>query len=398
MPALVLVSASALGVTGIAAAMDLWPLRGISRVLLVFGNSSLSSKEASMDRSVDMCGRDARTTGTIVRRRFFAFAGAIAGGAILAACGETGPTGPTAVVTTAGGGMTGTTAPVTAAATIAATPAAGSAVATRPVGSAVSGVSSAGGQTLVIEAFDYGYKTMGSIPGGQTRVQIQNTGKEVHHAQLMLLNPGVGLEQLGAAFQKGPDVAFGLVTLTGGPGLAAPGSMSEAVLTLKEGQYMLGCFVEGLDHLPHLAKGMALPLKVTAPVEVAAPALQVNGTINMVDFNYELPATLPLGRSMWRITNTGAQFHEISIWQLMPGKTLDDFKKFFDAPPTGASSGPPPALPMGGMQALTRGNEGILPLDLKAGEYVATCLVPDQSKANGDSHLHLGMIKGFSVR
>jgi len=32
------------------------------------------------------------------------------------------------------------------------------------------------------------------------------------------------------------------------------------------------------------------------------------------------------------------------------------------------------------------------------GDYVALCNVPDQSKPNGDPHVHLGMIKGFTVR
>ena len=325
---------------------------------------------------------------TLPRRQFLALAGALAGGAILAACGGT--TGPT--------GMSGMSHPTTAPPAAADSATTGTTALTTAAGSAVSGTPGASGQTLAIEAFDYGFRTMASIPGGLTRVQLQNTGKETHHAQFMLLNPGVTLEQLGAAFQKGPDAAFAFVTLTGGPGMATPGGTSEAILTLKEGQYMLACFVEGTDRVPHLAKGMVQPLRVTAPTAAAAPAPQVNGTINLVDFNFEMPATLPAGKSMWRITNTGAQFHEIALWQLLPGKTVDDFKAFFAAPPTAPRSGPPPAQPVGGMQALTRGNEGILPLDLKAGDYLATCFVPDQSKPNGASHLSFGMIKGFTVK
>jgi len=53
---------------------------------------------------------------------------------------------------------------------------------------------------------------------------------------------------------------------------------------------------------------------------------------------------------------------------------------------------------MGGMNALTKGNTGIAVFDLTPGNYVAICNVPDQSKPNGDSHAHLGMIKGFIVK
>src|SRR5258707_11078773 len=99
---------------------------------------------------------------------------------------------------------------------------------------AVSGTARAGtqggGQTLIIEAFDFGYKTLGSIPGGVTTVQLKNTGSELHHAQFMLLNPGVTTEQFGAALRQGPDAAFALATVAGGASMIAPNGMTEVVL------------------------------------------------------------------------------------------------------------------------------------------------------------------------
>ncbi len=249
---------------------------------------------------------------------------------------------------------------------------------------------------MVIEAFDFGYKTLGSIPGGQTRVQFKNTGKEIHHAQFMLLNTGVTPDQLGAAFAKGPDAAFGLVTFPGGPGVILPGSSTEVILNLKEGQYMIACFIAGDDHIPHLAKGMLMPLKVTAAPAAASPAPAVNGTITLFDFNFTMPDTLPAGKSMYTVANTGAQFHEFNIGQIPPGKTMEDVKAYYAA--TAPPAGPPPLIPMGGMNALTKGNTGIAVFDLTPGSYVAICNVPDQSKPNGDSHAHLGMIKGFTVK
>lgn len=141
-----------------------------------------------------------------------------------------------------------------------------------------------------------------------------------------------------------------------------------------------------------------MPLKVTAAPTAAVPAPAVSGTITLFDFNFTMPDTLPAGKSMYMVANTGAQFHEFNIVQIAPGKTLDDVKKFFDAPPTAPPAGPPPGVPAGGMQALTKGNTAIAVLDLTPGNYAAVCNVPDQSKPNGDSHLHLGMIKGFTVK
>lgn len=380
---------------------------------------------------------------TMQRRRFLALAGATAAGALLAACGES--TNPTA--TTAASSATATKAPAAASpaanttaptvavttgstttaasATVVAAPAtasatsavsaAGSGVAgtARPAGSVVTGtttgsaaagtavgttVASAGGiQTLMVEAFDFGYRTMGSLPAGPTLIQQRNTGKEPHHTQVMLLNTGVDLAAVGPALAKNPDALFGFVSFVGGPGTVGPGDMSQAILDLKEGQYLIACFVQGMDMVPHLAKGMIMPLKVTAPASSAATLPAVNGTINMFDFNFEMPAMLPAGKSMYKIFNQGAQVHEFDVFQLAPGKTMDDYKKFFD-PQGMPPMGPPPGVSLGGMQGLTKGLSGILPLDLKAGNYVASCLIPDQSKPMGDSHLHLGMIKGFTVQ
>lgn len=377
-------------------------------------------------------GRRENVGARLGRRRFLMVAGAAAGSAILAACGGSKATDtPKAAVPTG--------APTSAAASVAATQPAGSvatsaapsattpaasttassttaigsaAVATRPAGSAVassvsattasgsavaSTTGSGGIQMMVIEAFDYGFKTLGSIPGGMTRVQMKNTGQELHHGQFMLLNPGVTPDQLGAAFAKGEQglgEVFGLVTQAGGPGVTLPGGSTEVILNLKEGQYMIACFIAGADHIPHLAKGMLMPLKVTtAPTAAAAPA--VNGTITMFDFNFTMPDTLPSGKSMYTVTNTGAQFHEFNIGQIPPGKTIDDVNAYYAAP---APTGPPPLIPMGGMNALTKGNTGIVVFDLTPGNYAAICNVPDQSKPNGDPHSHLGMIKGFTVK
>ena len=325
------------------------------------------------------------------RRRFLALTGALAGGAILAACGNSSaatntakPAAPTAV-------------PVaTAAATITPTRSAASAPSSTPAGGAAS--TQAAEQRLMIEAVEYGFKTMGTIPGGPTTVQLRNLGREAHHAQLLLLNDGVTLEQFAAASKRGPEGIFPLVSaFVGGVGVTAPDSTAEVVLDLKAGQYILGCFISGDDHIPHVGKGMVLPLTVTVPA-TTVPAPAVAGTITMSDFTFEMPATLPAGKNLHRVINQGPQIHEWNLIQLVPGKTVTDVKAFFDPPPSGSPQGPPPGKPVGGMNGLSKGLDGIAVLDLKPGEYAAMCIVPDQSNPEHAPHLHLGMIKGFTVQ
>lgn len=339
-----------------------------------------------------------RANPRVNRRRFLALAGGAAAGAILAACGGTSaatdtakPVAPTAVPV-----ATAAAVPLaTAAATIAPTRSAASAPSSTTAGS-ITGTP-AMEQRLVIEAVEYGFKTMSSIPGGPTTVQLRNLGREAHHAQLLLLNDGVTLEQFAAASKRGPEGIFPLVAaFVGGVGVTAPDASAEVVLDLKAGRYILGCFISGDDHIPHVGKGMVLPLTVTVPsATVSAPV--VTGTITMSDFTFEMPATLPAGRILYRVVNQGPQTHEWNLIQLAPGKTVADAKAFFDPPPSGPPPGPPPGKPIGGMNGLSKGLAGIAVLDLAPGEYAAMCIIPDQSSPDHAPHLHLGMIKGFTV-
>jgi hypothetical protein len=305
------------------------------------------------------------------RRSILAMTGVVAGSALLAACGGAHAATPTQRT---GIRPTGTN-PATAV----------------PTGSADTD------HILAIEAFDFGYRMLGSIPGGVTTVRLTNTGQDLHHAQLLLLNPDVSLDQFSAALQQGPEGVFPLASVAGGPGLTAPNGTAEVILDLKPGQYMIVCFVPGADHVPHAAKGMVMPLVVTAPTAAPIPLPSTTTTVTLADFSFEMPTTLSAGRKMYRVVNQGAQFHEFNIIKIAPGKSLADVKAFFDPSPGTPPAGPPPGLPMGGMNALGKGGSGVVMLDLTIGDYAAICNVPDQSRPHGDSHLHLGMIKGFSV-
>jgi len=59
-------------------------------------------------------------------------------------------------------------------------------------------------------------------------------------------------------------------------------------------------------------------------------------------------------------------------------------------------AGPPPFTAVGGLQTVGIDGDGYVNLNLEPGEYAAICRVTEPK--SGLSHVHLGMIKGFTVQ
>jgi hypothetical protein len=311
------------------------------------------------------------------RRHFLTLIGGVAGSGLLAACGAGTPAPPTP-----------TPAPIPPPPTTPPVPTAVSATAANASASSPSGTTSASGQAtgqvLVIEAVEYGFKAMASVPGGQMTIQIRNLGREPHYAHLFHLNDGVTTERYMSALQqdlKARDSAASdaLATQMGGPGTAIPGSTVAVIQDLRPGQYVIGCFVANDKGVPHAALGMVLPLMVTAPTGQATAAPAVNGVITLTDTGFDLPGAIPAGKSMYRVVNGGTKPHELSLLGLTPGKTVADLQRYFAAPP----AGPPPLTSSAGIAGLDPGQSGIVILDLTPGAYAVLVGDPTKTEIRG---------------
>lgn len=255
-----------------------------------------------------------------------------------------------------------------------------------------SGVSFAQAQpTFTIRTTDHAFAAPATVRAGFTTIEIVNDGAEPHHVQMARLNPGVTTAQALGALRQGLDAFLPLVTGVGGPGLVVPGGRDRVSLTLQPGDYLLLCFVESADGVPHVASGMVKPLRVTGAVK-ARNAPPIGGEITLHDFRIVLPQGFN-GRGTYRVVNQGDQLHEAIFVKLQPGKTVEDVRAYFTQH---QPSGPPPAIPMGGVQGLSKGGVNYHHPNLPSGEYAVLCFIPDP--ASGKSHLELGMINAVTVR
>ncbi|HEX8695376.1 MAG TPA: hypothetical protein VF746_23390 [Longimicrobium sp.] len=254
--------------------------------------------------------------------------------------------------------------------------------------------SAAAPQVVTVTARDFNFEAPAEIAAGPTTFRLVNAGQALHHVQLVKLDDGKTLQDVYAALQAGgPPPAW--VHWVGGPNAPDPGSGSNATLVLEPGNYALLCFVDIPDHVPHVMKGMARALRVTAPATTPVanasnglPAADVVMTLN--DYSFTLSKPLTAGRHTIRVQNAARQPHEVELVRLAPGKTFADLEAWM-----GSMQGPPPASAIGGVAGLEPGVVNNFDVDLAAGDYVLICFLPDAK--DGKPHLMHGMVQTIHV-
>lgn len=251
---------------------------------------------------------------------------------------------------------------------------------------------------VTITAAEYAFAPPAGVQGGLTEVRLANRGKETHHMTLYRLEDGKTLEDFRQAMLSAPpgSAAPEWAVPSGGPGAAAPGAESNAFLDLESGSYAMVCYVPAPDGAPHFAKGMLQGLEVapaSAGVSPAEPDADL--AVELVDYDFEwTPAPTP-GAHRVRVTNAGPQHHEIQVFRLAEGKTLDDFTAHLQGMMGGGEAVPEPGKWVGGLSTIHPGGEGVVDLPLEAGRYVLICFEPDSK--DGRLHFMHGMLKEIAV-
>ena len=240
---------------------------------------------------------------------------------------------------------------------------------------------------ITFTANEYSFEGPDTIAAGLTMIHLNAAGKELHHVQLLKLEQGKTFADFETAVKTGAPPTWAVPY--GGVNPPAPGGMAIATEVIEAGNYAVVCFVEGADHVPHMAKGMMKPLTVTpSTASTAEPNSDV--TVTLSDYTFTLSKPLVAGKQTIKVENGAAQPHEVVLVQLAPGKTMDDLKKWvFDM------KGPPPGRPMGGIPAFMKGKNAYFDVDLTPGDYGMICFVPDVK--DGKMHVEHGMVTQFKI-
>jgi hypothetical protein len=236
---------------------------------------------------------------------------------------------------------------------------------------------------VTFTAVDFGFEGPSEIAAGPTTFRMISSGKEIHHLTLVKLEEGKTYDSLLAAM-KNPGPPPPWMVFVGGPNAPAPGTESNATLTLDPGNYALLCFVDTPDKIPHMMKGMTRPLTVTpATTPVASTLPPPTLTVTMNEYSFTLDKPLSVGKHTIKVVNAGKEPHEFSILRMDPGKTLEDLGAWMET-----MQGPPPGAPLGGIAPTVNGNDGQFDIDLAPGNYLLVCFLP---APDGKLHFMHGM-------
>ena len=245
---------------------------------------------------------------------------------------------------------------------------------------------------ITITADEYVFLMPDTVPAGIATLELVNRGEELHHAMLIRLDEGRTLEELReelqAALRAGSEPRPWVV-FAGGPNAVDPGVSASVTVALRPGRYALVCLIASPDGDLHAAKGMIREL-VVAPARAATELPPADAAIVLSDYDFEFSRPLAAGMHTLHVRNDAAQWHEIQLFRLDPGKTVEDLERWL-----ASGDGPPPGASIGGVAALSHGHANNLELNLPPGEYAFVCFLPDSQ--DGKPHFVHGMVKGFTV-
>lgn len=261
-----------------------------------------------------------------------------------------------------------------------------------PTGAPAAAHSGHGQVSAQVQGSEYKFTALPTMNTGWTKFTFTNTGQELHHFQIARLPTGMTVQQFGAELQAKGEAATAVLDWVGGVGIVAPGGSATSYVNLnRAGTYVQLCFVPDAKGVPHLALGMLGAFEVTS-TRTATESPRADVQVNLLDYGIQIPQAIKAGPQIWSLVNRGPEAHEMMIFRLAPGKGVADLMTMFADP-----KAPPAALPMGGMQALSKGRTGYLELNLEPGEYVLACFIPSPTH-QGQPHAMLGMVRPFTVQ
>jgi len=249
---------------------------------------------------------------------------------------------------------------------------------------------------VAVTATDFAFQLPPAVPSGVVKFTLTNSGKEAHDFQLLKIDGTHTHAEIKQIFDTDGGPTPEWLHGAGGVGTVGPGAPpGVAFVKIEAGAtYVYVCTEDDAKtKKSHIDLGMIGDMKV----EGSSPAYDLpkaDATIVAKEYSFDIQG-IKAGEQTVDFSNAGpAEVHIVVAAPLLPGKTLDDVKKYVSSQ---NPSGPPPLDLTKGLagEALDPGLHLVLKANLAPGDYVALCFVSDRK--GGPPHVAKGMITPFKV-
>lgn len=247
--------------------------------------------------------------------------------------------------------------------------------------------------TVTITASDFALQAPDTIQSGMTTLVLKNAGSTIHHAAFVRLKDNKTMADLATAMKnmKPGEAPPTWMEEAGGAQIPDPGTQTSAILDIPAGNYVMLCFVDTPDKVPHFAKGMMHAFTVIPATAPAAAEPTADITVTLSDYTFAFSTPLTAGHHVLKIVDGAKQHHELVLMKLKAGKTIEDVGAWGKD-----YKGEMPAVAMGGVPAIVSGQAEYVPVDLTPGNYVVMCFLSDEK--DGKAHMEHGMVMPITVK
>jgi len=246
------------------------------------------------------------------------------------------------------------------------------------------GINSAG---YAIRGFEFVGPT--ALPAGMTTLTFTNdSDRDDDLFALVSIGGGRTLDDffqvMGGLFSGEVLVVPDWISFVGGSPIGVDDSRTYTTF-LSPGSYHLVSVGADADG-PYAARGLVLP------IEVEAPAVDFDVSVTLLDYEFVFDGDLVAGQQVLRVHNGANQVHEMIMFPLPPGMSVDDMLHAMMDPEGGNEGGPPGSM-VQGMWVIDPDVTVYVTVDLVPGTYGILCFIPD---ADGP-HFMSGMVAEVTV-
>lgn len=240
-----------------------------------------------------------------------------------------------------------------------------------------------------IVATDAGFEAPDKLAAGLRHIVFENRGSEIHEGMLVKLPQGMSADDYVAAVKKGSLFPEGALDYSG-PGLTSPGATAEMWLNVDPGQYIIICWNKGHDKTTPVHRFI---VEKIGAADDRPPKEDV--VLKLFDYRFELDRALRKGVQTIRVETPGPAMHEVDIYRLHEGSTVEDLRRWRKEKEQ--EHGPFPADALGGaLDSHDIKRVVWLRKEFVPGRYVLHCEMPVTNTKL--THDDVGMVREIEIK